>query len=235
MSFLLFAKVTRSISRACSNANIQQLSKFSIVIKRNPRLDALALQQRQVIVHRRASAQPIQGSNILHSRRLSLAQLPGTAHNARLIMQSNVNNGVVDIIQENNNQPNDIEMYTTNSSPDNSSNVDGHQNENDEVTMPSNDIQPVEIQTATSNSFCEPSPSTSGQSDNDGIVRQEKTFFPGYKETKTRYSFFNRDDMDKYVQKFQSKPVLNARRFSMPDNRPTTSRFNRFSLDSIPE
>lgn len=62
----------------------------------------------------------------------------------------------------------------------------------------------------------------------------EKTSFPGYKKKATRYSYFDRNTMDDYVHRFQ--PASITRRHSMAENRPPPlSRYNRISLDSIPE
>lgn len=77
---------TRSITKACIDVGIRNLSQCSTLINRIPRLDAIALQQRNVQIKRRAST--VDGQ--MHdgeppSRRLSLAYVP---HSNR-----NINNG----------------------------------------------------------------------------------------------------------------------------------------------
>lgn len=71
---------------------------------------------------------------------------------------------------------------------------------------------------------------------------KSSTNFPGHVAKKGRMSFFDTNQMDSYVLKFQ--PVMAhasrvraapTRRRSMLDTNPPLSRFNRFSLDTVPE
>lgn len=62
-----------------------------------------------------------------------------------------------------------------------------------------------------------------------------KTSFAGHTVKKGRLSYFDRDQMDRYVQQFQPPLVIPRRRHSMNNTNPPLSRSNRFSLDTIPE
>lgn len=252
------AIVTRMLTRVLKRANVQELSRISVIVNRNRRYDAVALPLRNVIVQRRMSGVPAQQPPRI--RRLSLAitrQPPGMNVD---IQQGNVDqlirnqSGANAETDEEINQPDseltnrsDIEMgdesnaETAQLEENVEADVNAEMSQPDSVLPNRSDIEMSEESnvavsmnavTSTADLKTDGMDMTIEQSNDDG--QKSQTAFPGHTKKAGRKSFFETKDMDKYVRQFQPAQAP-RRRHSMMSDRPPLSRMNRFSLDAIPE
>lgn len=97
------------LTRVLQRAGVRELSKFSVIINRNRRYDAVALQLRNVIVQRRMSAQP-QSQQPQRIRRHSLAISQPLSMNSGIIQQVNVDESILNDSAPSMDQYDDIEI-----------------------------------------------------------------------------------------------------------------------------
>lgn len=203
------------------------IAAYSVVIERNRRFDAAALQQRNVIIQRRLSELRVQQPpSSQQTRRLSMGILSISGQQTT----SNVNIGASSPSIDDSHSGG---IQAEDSQPSSSQSINDAQQTNvHQPTSNSND--------GTGSSQIDVQQTNSDENVSPNVDSAKKTAFPGHIQKKGRKSFFDRSEMDRYMLKFQptqAAPVSSAprRRHSMVQSRPPISRMNRFSLDSIPE